>query len=46
MDINLYTIVIGGVAYVEIYIEACGSLFEAKAIAAKGTRAPPSFFYN
>ena len=31
----------GGVAYVEIYVEACGSLFEATAVATKGTRSPP-----
>ena len=30
----------GGVAYVEIYVEACGSLFEATAVAAKGTPTP------
>ena len=33
----------GGVAYVEIYIKACGFLFEAMAIAAKGPT--PSFRY-
>ena len=39
-------LLIGGVAYVETYVEACGSLFEATAVATKGTRVPPSFRYN
>ena len=35
----------GGVVFVEIYVEASGSLFEATAVAAKGDPVPPSFRY-
>ena len=42
----LHPSLVGGVAYVEIYVEACGSLFEATAVATKGTWVPPSFRYN
>ena len=41
----LASILIGGMAYVEIYVEACGSLFEATDVATKGARVPPSFRY-
>ena len=32
---------IGGVAYIETYVEACRSLFKVMAVAAKGGQVPP-----